>query len=168
MTHSGDDTISCSRPQLSPAPDASLQSPRHERRQVAVLPHEGTFSILYGTFPVPIGSGYRPGYLARPDEAGRFPVVFVLPGVGASKATRRTCAAVWPVGDSPASPSISIRADGRGAGRATVSAPMPPKPIERSCPTSTRLMSSSRAMTSSGRSRIVAVFSGLTSAADSP
>ena len=49
---------------------------------MAVLPHEGTFSILYGTFPVPIGSGYRPGYLARPDEAGRFPVIFVLPGVG--------------------------------------------------------------------------------------
>ncbi len=40
---------------------------------MAVLPHEGTFSIMYGTFPVPVGSGYRPGYLARPDEAGRFP-----------------------------------------------------------------------------------------------
>ena len=48
---------------------------------MAVLPHEGTFSILYGTFRVPVGSGYRPGYLARPDEAGRFPVVFALPGI---------------------------------------------------------------------------------------
>ena len=52
---------------------------------MAVLPHEGTFSILYGTFRVPIGSGYRPGYLARPDEAGRFPVVIALPGVGGLK-----------------------------------------------------------------------------------
>jgi carboxymethylenebutenolidase len=52
---------------------------------VTVLPHEGTFSILYGTFPVPVGSGYRPGYLARPDEAGRFPVVLVLPGVSGLK-----------------------------------------------------------------------------------
>ena len=49
--------------------------------QLAVLPHEGTFSIMYGSSPVPVGSGYRPGYLARPDEAGRFPVVLVLPGI---------------------------------------------------------------------------------------
>jgi carboxymethylenebutenolidase len=48
---------------------------------VAVLPHEGTFAILYGTQPIPIGNGYRPGYLARPDEAGRFPVVVVIPGL---------------------------------------------------------------------------------------
>lgn len=48
-------------------------------RKLAVLPHEGTFSILYGSFPVPVGSGYRNGYLARPDEAGRFPVVLLLP-----------------------------------------------------------------------------------------
>lgn len=52
---------------------------------MAVLPHEGTFSILYGTYRVPIGSGYRPGYLARPDEAGRFPVVLAFPGVGGLK-----------------------------------------------------------------------------------
>ena len=48
---------------------------------MTVLPHEGTFSIMYGTFRVPIGSGYRSGYLARPDEAGRFPVIFALPGI---------------------------------------------------------------------------------------
>jgi carboxymethylenebutenolidase len=48
---------------------------------VAVLPHEGTFTILYGAQPIPIGSSYRPGYLARPDEAGRFPVVMVIPGL---------------------------------------------------------------------------------------
>ena len=54
---------------------------RYERSQVAVLPHEGTFSILFGRFAVPVGSGYRSGYLARPDEAGRFPVVLALPGI---------------------------------------------------------------------------------------
>ena len=37
---------------------------------------------MYGTFRVPVGSGYRPGYLARPDEAGRFPVVLAFPGLG--------------------------------------------------------------------------------------
>jgi carboxymethylenebutenolidase len=37
---------------------------------------------MYGTFKVPVGSGYRPGYLSRPDEAGRFPVVLAFPGVG--------------------------------------------------------------------------------------
>ena len=47
---------------------------------MAVLPHEGKHSILYGTQAVPVGSGYRRGYLARPDEAGRFPTVVMLPG----------------------------------------------------------------------------------------
>lgn len=51
------------------------------RECVAVLAHEGTYSILYGSWPLPIGSGHRTGYLARPDEAGRFPVVMVLPGI---------------------------------------------------------------------------------------
>ncbi|MGH8915288.1 MAG: dienelactone hydrolase family protein [Acidimicrobiia bacterium] len=46
---------------------------------MAVLPHEGTHSIMYGPWPIPIGSGLRTGYLARPDAAGRFPVVIVLP-----------------------------------------------------------------------------------------
>ena len=45
-----------------------------------MLPHEGTFSIMYGNLNVPVGSGYRRGYLARPDEAGRFPTVLLLPG----------------------------------------------------------------------------------------
>lgn len=52
---------------------------------MAVLPHEGTFSIMYGSFRVPVGSGYRPGYLARPDEAGKFPTVVALPGIGGLK-----------------------------------------------------------------------------------
>lgn len=49
---------------------------------MAVLPHEGTFSIMYGTLKVPVGSGYRHGYLSRPDDPGRFPTVLLLPGVG--------------------------------------------------------------------------------------
>ena len=47
---------------------------------MAVLSHEGTYPILYDTWPIPVGSGHRDGYIARPDEAGRFPVVFVVPG----------------------------------------------------------------------------------------
>lgn len=36
---------------------------------------------MYGRFPVPVGSGYRNGYLARPDQAGRFPTVILAPGL---------------------------------------------------------------------------------------
>jgi len=46
---------------------------------MAVLSHEGTHPIMYGSWPLPIGSGLRTGYLARPDSAGEFPVVLVLP-----------------------------------------------------------------------------------------
>lgn len=46
---------------------------------MSVLAHEGTYPILYGSYDVPIGSRHSPGYLARPDQAGRFPVVLVLP-----------------------------------------------------------------------------------------
>lgn len=49
---------------------------------MAVLAHEGTYPILYGTRPLPIGSALRDGYMARPDSAGTFPVVFVLHGLG--------------------------------------------------------------------------------------
>ena len=48
---------------------------------MAVLSHEGKFAIMYGGHPVPVGTALRDGYLARPDEAGRFPVAFVLPGL---------------------------------------------------------------------------------------
>lgn len=34
---------------------------------------------MYGSWPIPIGASLRTGYLARPDAAGRFPVVLVLP-----------------------------------------------------------------------------------------
>ena len=46
---------------------------------MSVLAHEGTYPILYGSYAVPVGSGHAPGYLARPDQAGRFPGVLVLP-----------------------------------------------------------------------------------------
>ena len=46
---------------------------------LSVLAHEGTYPILYGSYGVPVGSGHVPGYLARPDRAGRFPTVLVLP-----------------------------------------------------------------------------------------
>jgi len=46
---------------------------------VAVLPHEGTYSVMYGPLAVSVGAGYRRGYLARPDQAGRFPTVVLTP-----------------------------------------------------------------------------------------
>ncbi|HEY6635551.1 MAG TPA: dienelactone hydrolase family protein [Acidimicrobiia bacterium] len=46
-----------------------------------MLSHEGTYPILYGSLPIPVGAAHRDGYLARPDEAGLFPVVLVLPGL---------------------------------------------------------------------------------------
>ena len=48
---------------------------------MAVLSHEGTYPILYGAWPIPVGAGHRDGYIARPDESGQFPVVFVVPGI---------------------------------------------------------------------------------------
>ena len=53
---------------------------------MAVLPHEGTYSVMYGPLPVSVGAGYRRGYLARPDQAGKFPTVILTPdldGLGA-------------------------------------------------------------------------------------
>jgi len=58
------------------APDAGLICP-----PMAVLAHEGTHPIMYGGWPLPIGSSLRTQYLARPDVAGRFPVVLVLPTI---------------------------------------------------------------------------------------
>ncbi len=34
---------------------------------------------MYSAWPLPIGTSHRTGYLARPDKAGKFPVVVVLP-----------------------------------------------------------------------------------------
>lgn len=48
---------------------------------MAVLSHEGTYPIMYGSWPLPVGSEHRYGYIARPDAAGRFPVVLVLPSL---------------------------------------------------------------------------------------
>ncbi len=63
-----------------------------ERSTLAVLPHEGTFSIMYGSQAVPVGTSYRPGYLARPDEAGQFPVVLIVPGLGGLGSAERAMA----------------------------------------------------------------------------
>jgi carboxymethylenebutenolidase len=65
------------RPELNPS--AARYAGRLASRLVAVLPHEGTYSVMYGPFPVPVGSGYRSGYLARPDKAGVFPAVVLVP-----------------------------------------------------------------------------------------
>lgn len=46
---------------------------------MAVLPHEGTYSVMYAPLSVSVGAGYRRGYLARPDQAGRFPTVILTP-----------------------------------------------------------------------------------------
>jgi len=48
---------------------------------MAVLAHEGTHPIMYGACPIPMGTGHRTGYMARPDTAGRFPVALVLPSL---------------------------------------------------------------------------------------
>ncbi len=49
---------------------------------MAVLPHEGTYSVMYGNYSTPAGSSYRSDYLARPDAVGRFPVVLITSGPG--------------------------------------------------------------------------------------
>lgn len=48
---------------------------------MAVLPHEGEYPIMYGSWPIPIGASNPTGYISRPDEEGKFPVVFVLPAL---------------------------------------------------------------------------------------
>lgn len=49
---------------------------------MAVLAHEGTYPIMYGPIPLPVGTAHRNAYLSRPDEAGTFPVVIILPDLG--------------------------------------------------------------------------------------
>jgi carboxymethylenebutenolidase len=34
---------------------------------------------MYATWPIPVGASHRNGYIARPDESGKVPVVFVIP-----------------------------------------------------------------------------------------
>ena len=48
---------------------------------MAVLPHEGTYNILFHPYAIPVGSGTRTGYLARPDQIGQYPAVVILPGI---------------------------------------------------------------------------------------
>lgn len=59
---------------------------------MAVLAHEGTYPIMYGPFGIPVGAGHRPGYLSRPDRAGTFPVVMIVPGIdGVTSAEKDLC-----------------------------------------------------------------------------
>ena len=67
---------------VSRFPAVFADEPRSTRfSPVAVLSHEGIYPVMYGGFPVPVGSGYRNGYIARPDKAGRFPTILVVPGL---------------------------------------------------------------------------------------
>jgi carboxymethylenebutenolidase len=36
---------------------------------------------MYGSWPIPVGSGHRTGYISRPDEAGKVPVVLIIPDI---------------------------------------------------------------------------------------
>lgn len=59
---------------------------------MAVMAHEGEFPILYEPYGVPVGSGFQPGYLARPDRTGAFPSVLVVPGIkGLTSFDRDAC-----------------------------------------------------------------------------
>lgn len=44
---------------------------------------------MYGGFPISVGTGYRPAYLARPDKPGRFPVVVLIPDIDGLTAHER-------------------------------------------------------------------------------
>ena len=71
---------------------------------MAVLPHEGTYSVMYGTYSTPAGSSYRSDYLARPDTVGRFPVVLVTSDAEISSHVKSVSPVFWPVGESRPSP----------------------------------------------------------------
>lgn len=59
---------------------------------MAVMAHEGKFEILYEPYGIPVGSGFQPGYLARPDRTGSFPAVLVVPGIrGLTSFDRDAC-----------------------------------------------------------------------------
>ncbi len=44
---------------------------------------------MYSSWPLPIGSGHRTGYISRPDVAGRFPVVVILPSIDGLTSTEK-------------------------------------------------------------------------------
>ncbi len=48
---------------------------------MVVPANEGSYSIIYKPIGVPIGAGEFDAYLARPDGAGPWPVVVVLPSI---------------------------------------------------------------------------------------
>jgi carboxymethylenebutenolidase len=59
---------------------------------MAVLAFEGRFPILYGSYPVPVGSSIVQGYLARPDDAGIFPSVLLLHDISGITGTEKDLA----------------------------------------------------------------------------
>ncbi len=60
--------------------------------RVAVLSHEGTYSVMFNAFAVPVGTGYRRGYLVRPDKAGIWPTVIILPGLEGTSSQEKAIA----------------------------------------------------------------------------
>lgn len=59
---------------------------------VSVLQHEGTYPVMANTVSVLVGSTYRVGFLARPDQAGRFPAVVLIPNHGVLGAHEKSAA----------------------------------------------------------------------------
>jgi carboxymethylenebutenolidase len=59
---------------------------------MAVLAFEGSFPILYGSYPVPVGTGIVQGYLARPDDSGTFPAVLLLHDISGITGTEKDLA----------------------------------------------------------------------------
>lgn len=47
---------------------------------------------MYRSLPVLVGSHYRSGYLARPDQAGRFPTVLLVPHLGSLRSHEKSVA----------------------------------------------------------------------------
>jgi carboxymethylenebutenolidase len=45
---------------------------------------------MYGSQTIPVGAGYRPGYFSRPDEAGQFPVIVLIPGLGGLSSSEKS------------------------------------------------------------------------------
>ncbi|NND83534.1 MAG: hypothetical protein HKN46_00125 [Acidimicrobiia bacterium] len=59
---------------------------------MAVMPHEGTHTIIFGTIAVPVGSAQFDGYLARPDQSDPARSVVVLHGAdGLTPDTKDLC-----------------------------------------------------------------------------
>ncbi len=59
---------------------------------MSVLKGEGDTLILYGTIDVPVGARTLSGYLARPDLAGEWPTVMIVPSAwGVTSSVKDIC-----------------------------------------------------------------------------